>query len=262
MAGPDGCLCHCQSANGKKSDRSRSLQQRWNRSIRSQAGRDSGSRDPIEFVTGESWTVAATRGEKSAVKASLRGRYGEGPWNSVFENAGLPGRVPSGVFEVLPGFQVEKLFTVPKDELGSWVCLARDQKGRLLVSDQGDLGICRVTPASVSATDKSAASMTTVEKLDFSRCQYKPTAAQGMLWAFDSLYLSINGGPGSGLYRARDLDGDDVFDECIKLKDFAGGGEHGPHSLRLSPDGTRIFVICGNHTLPPFQPAMNSPTRR
>lgn len=210
--------------------------------------------EPIELVSGDSWTVAATRGEKSTVKASLRGRYGEGPWNSVFENAGLPGRVPPGVFEVLPGFQVEKLFTVPKDELGSWVCLAVDQKGRLLVSDQGDLGICRVTPASVSASDNSAASMTSVEKLDFSRCQYKPTAAQGMLWAFDSLYLSINGGPGSGLYRARDLDGDDVFDECIKLKDFAGGGEHGPHSLRLSPDGTRIFVICGNHTLPPFQP--------
>ena len=75
-----------------------------------------------------------------------------------------------------------------------------------------------------------------------------------MLWAFDSLYLSVNGGPGSGLYRAKDTDDDDQFDECVKLKEFRGGGEHGPHALRLSPDGKRIFVIAGNHTLPPFNP--------
>ena len=75
-----------------------------------------------------------------------------------------------------------------------------------------------------------------------------------MLWAFDSLYFSVNGGPGSGLYRAKDSDNDDQFDQCVKLKEFRGGGEHGPHALRLSPDGTRIFVIAGNHTLPPFNP--------
>ncbi len=102
--------------------------------------------------------------------------------------------------------------------------------------------------------DEGAVSETKVERLDFSKCEFKPTGAQGMLWAFDSLYFSINGGPGSGLYRAHDKDGDDQFDECVKLKEFRGGGEHGPHALRLSPDGKRIFVICGNHTLPPFNP--------
>ncbi len=48
------------------------------------------------------------------------------------------------------------------------------------------------------------------------------SAAQGMLFAFDSLYLSINGGPGSGLYRLRDTDGDDQFDDVKKLRDFEG----------------------------------------
>ena len=72
-----------------------------------------------------------------------------------------------------------------------------------------------------------------------------------MLFAFESLYFSVNGGPGSGLYRARDTNGDDQFDELVKLKDFRGGGEHGPHALRLSPDGKHIVVICGNHTDPP-----------
>eukprot|EP00913_Durusdinium_trenchii_P023286 g21864.t1 len=74
---------------------------------------------------------------------------------------------------------------------------------------------------------------------------------KGMLYAFDSLYLSVNGGPGSGLYRARDTNGDDQFDEVVKLKAFQGGGEHGPHALRLSPDGKSIYIVCGNHTDPP-----------
>jgi putative heme-binding domain-containing protein len=220
----------------------------------------------IEVVSDESWEVAAKRGEPAIQPtAQLRGTYGDGPWGTVFRNAAVAGRVPAGTFEVLPGFQVEKLFTVPKEELGSWVCIAFDNKGRLLASDQGDKGIYRITlpPLSFSPapgekvadrSDEGAAVETKVERLDFSKCEFQPSGAQGMLWAFDSLYFSCNGGPGSGLYRARDKDGDDVFDECVKLKEFRGGGEHGPHSIRLSPDGKRIFVIAGNHTKPPFNP--------
>ncbi len=199
-------------------------------------------------VSDETWTFADRRGADGGDPVQVRGRYGDGPWNDVFSREAIVSRVPAGVFELLPGFAVEKLFTVPKDELGSWVCIAFDGKGRLLASDQGDKGICRITlPAAGERGGE-----TRVERLDFSKCEVQPTGAQGMLWAFDSLYFSINGGPGSGLYRARDTDGDDQFDQCVKLKDFRGGGEHGPHALRLSPDGQRIFVICGNHTKPPF----------
>jgi putative heme-binding domain-containing protein len=194
-------------------------------------------------VTSGDWTVGDDQ------KVAGRGDYGDGPWGKVFDGASeQAGRVPRGVFEVLPGFQVEKLFTVPKEELGSWVCIAFDNKGRLLASDQGNLGICRITPPAVKSGE------TVVERLDFSKCECQPSGAHGMLWAFDSLYFCCNGGPGSGLYRARDTDGDDQFDECVKLKEFRGGGEHGPHSIRLSPDGKRIFVIAGNHTDPPFNP--------
>ena len=147
----------------------------------------------------------------------------------------------------MPGFQVEKLFTVPKEDLGSWVCIAFDNKGRLLASDQGDKGIYRITLPAISERivasvpsppgkgekvadrpDDGAVAETKLERLDFSKCEFQPTGAQGMLWAFDALYLSINGGPGSGLYRAKDTDNDDQFDECVKLKEFRGGGEHGP----------------------------------
>lgn len=203
--------------------------------------------DTIEVVTSETWTYSTKRDTDSKDTVQLRGQYGDGPWGQVFDNAAIPGRVPAGVFEVLSGFQVDKLFTVPKEELGSWVCIAFDNKGRLLASDQQDKGLFRITLPPVNGEGG-----VTVEPLDFSKCEVQPSGAQGMLWAFDSLYICCNGGPGSGLYRARDKDGDDQFDECIKLKDIRGGGEHGPHALRLSPDGKRIFLIAGNHTKPPF----------
>ncbi len=94
-----------------------------------------------------------------------------------------------------------------------------------------------------------------VERLDV-----KISGAQGLLYAFDSLYLSVNGGPGSGLYRARDTDGDDQYDEVVKLMALHGAGEHGPHALRLSPDGKSILIVCGNHTdLPPHIDASRVP---
>jgi putative heme-binding domain-containing protein len=74
--------------------------------------------------------------------------------------------------------------------------------------------------------------------------------AQGLLCAFDSLYININGkGPtGPGVYRLRDTDNDDQYDKyehIVPLKD--GAGEHGPHALILGPD-KKIYFCCGNQT--------------
>lgn len=84
--------------------------------------------------------------------------------------------------------------------------------------------------------------------------------AHGLLYAFRSLYVMVNarvkpnsGMRGSGLYRLQDLDGDDQFDKITLLKEFKGDGEHGPHSIILSPDKKSIFLISGNHTdVPPM----------
>ena len=146
-------------------------------------------------------------------------------------------------FSVPAGFVVERLFAVPKDELGSWVCLTTDPKGRLIASDQGDKGLVRITPAPLDGSG-----VTKVERIPV-----PVTSAQGLLWAFDALYVVCNGGPGSGLYRVTDSDGDDMPDHLEKLRDFEGGGEHGPHAILLSPDLQRLFVICGNHTKLPFE---------
>lgn len=192
------------------------------------------------LITDKSWDVAATKDAKEWKKAKVLAKMGSAPWGNVFNQSGV-GNVTRGLFQVLPGFQVELLYTVPKGQSGSWVSITFDNKGRLIASDQGGKGLCRITPPPIGS-DKP----TQVEPLNV-----KITSAQGMLYAFDSLYLSVNGGPGSGLYRARDTNGDDQFDKVEKLKSLRGGGEHGPHALRLSPDGKSIYIIAGNSTNPP-----------
>ena len=189
-------------------------------------------------VSNEDWSAAELGSPQTSVAVKTHGQMGVGPWGDVFSKpAGMIAK-DRDVFNVHDGFQVELLYTVPKDKLGSWVSITFDDQGRLIASDQGDKGICRITPPAIGSKEP-----TKVEQLDV-----KITSAHGMLYAFDSLYLSVNGGPGSGLYRARDTNGDDQYDEVVKLKEIRGGGEHGPHALRLSPDGKSIYMIAGNHT--------------
>ncbi len=191
------------------------------------------------IVTGADWKAAKTRDADEWLAVHTLGKLGVSPWGDVFSKPqGLVSSVPRDVFVTLPGYRVERLYTVPKETQGSWVSIAFDDKGRLIASDQGDKGLYRITPPPIGS-DKP----TSVEKLNV-----KMTSSHGMLYAFDSLYVSVNGGPGSGLYRLRDTDGDDQFDEVKQLKALQGGGEHGPHSLRLSPDGKSIYLIAGNHT--------------
>ncbi len=146
-------------------------------------------------------------------------------------------------FHVLPGYQVERLFVVPREELGSWVALTTDPQGRLYASDQQGKGLVRISPAAHDGSTE-----TFVEKVPATL-----SGAQGLLWAFDALYAVCNGGGFHGLFRLTDTDGDGLPDHVEKLRDIAAGGEHGAHNILLSPDGARLFIICGNHTKIPFE---------
>ena len=187
--------------------------------------------EPEKAATKTRWESTL---EKMPVAAAVTAESAAAP--AAAQPAGEPFHVP-------PGFQVERLFVLPKDELGSWVCITTDPKGRLIASDQGDKGLVRITPAPLDGSRP-----TVIEKIPVPL-----TAAQGLLWAFDSLYVVCNGGPGSGLYRVTDSDQDDTLDTVEKLRAFSGGGEHGPHAIMLSPDGTKLVIICGNHTKVPFE---------
>jgi hypothetical protein len=158
----------------------------------------------------------------------------------VLAQDSIAGRAtPVEQLKVAKDFRVELLHTVPKAEQGSWVALCTDPKGRLIVSDQyGKL--YRVTPPALSTSAGTA-----VEPLDLQLGQ-----AQGLLYAFDSLYVMVanEAYQGRGLYRIRDTNGDDRFDEVKLLRKLEGGGEHGPHSILPSPDGKSLTIIVGNQT--------------
>jgi putative heme-binding domain-containing protein len=213
------------------------------------------------IVTDGSWLASAedTSGWQKADfdaskwgKPHSFGKYGRQPWGEVFAGGGSGSSSsatdPSAI-QTLPGFEVELLYSVPKDQQGSWVSMTTDPKGRLIVSDQYG-PMYRVTPGKDAATTK-------VEKLDIPIGE-----AQGLLYAYDGLYIVVNGNAaqGSGLYKATDTNGDDQFDDVKLLKKFHGGGEHGPHAVRLGPDG-KLWVIAGNHTKPPEGLSANSPHR-
>ncbi len=139
------------------------------------------------------------------------------------------------------GFQVDLIYTVPRETQGSWVNLTVDPKGRLIASDQyGKL--YRVTPPPLGSQPDEAP-------------QVEPIAvaigeAQGLLWAFDSLYVVVNSGGkfASGLYRVTDTNGDDALDKVELLRKLEGSSEHGPHAVVLAPDGKSLFVVAGNAT--------------
>jgi putative heme-binding domain-containing protein len=156
-----------------------------------------------------------------------------------------PGPEPTSLAKLkgLKGFKVELVHTVARDGEGSWVSMTIDPKNRLIVSDQyGKL--FRVTPSKVGGSP----SETKVEPINVDIGE-----AQGLLWAFDSLYVVVNRGEKyqSGLYRVRDTDGDDALDKVEMLRKIDGGGEHGPHAVVLSPDGKSLYVVAGNATKVP-----------
>lgn len=149
---------------------------------------------------------------------------------------------PGDKLRMPAGFEAELLYTVPKKQ-GSWVTMTPDPKGRLIVCDQY---------GSLYRVDTSKEFK--VEPLDL-----KIGSAQGLLCAFDSLYVVSsykNNSKPPGLYRLKDTDGDDKYDEVKMLRKLNGGSEHGPHAVILSPDKKSIYVCAGNHTRLP-QPELS-----
>lgn len=220
------------------------------------AGNDGGSQAAllVEIFTGESkggkrlvvsnsgwkWTANATDWKAASANLSqwqpsvVVARYGDQPYGSVFETAPAGSATAADTVTAPPGFKVDLVYTVPKAEQGSWVCLASDDKNRLLAGDQNG-AIYRITLTPDGGEPK-------VEQL-----KVKTSHAQGLLYANHALYVVVNG-PGSGFYRLRDTNGDDQFDEEVKIRDINGNGEHGPHQVILGPDKKSLYITGGNHT--------------
>lgn len=64
---------------------------------------------------------------------------------------------------------------------------------------------------------------------------------QGLIWRGNDLYVANS----PDLSLVRDLDGDDVADEYVKLYTDLGNIEHALHGLNIAPDG-RLYMSKGN----------------
>ena len=150
---------------------------------------------------------------------------------------------PIESISVKDGFEVELLFTVPKERLGSWVNLCLDDQNRIIASDQFG-GLYRFKAPSKNQILKES---------DVEKIPANIRAANGLLWAFDSLYVAVNDYEKkmeSGIYRLTDSNGDDQLDKVEKLRGMQARGDHGVHALLLSPDKKSIYLITGNNTTP------------
>ena len=190
--------------------------------------------------TGADWSAAVT-GSKDSKPASVIAKYGDAPWGEALK-AGARGEISGMV--VAPGFELKKLYSVPKAEQGSWVAITEDDKGRLITSDQYG-GIYRVTLPAAGVDDEPK-----VEPLKLpDGLTGKPLGgAHGLLYAFGSLYLMNNEMTDKGLWRLTDTNRDDQFDKAELIRKCEGGGEHGTHGIVLGPDGKSIYFVNGNHT--------------
>ena len=143
------------------------------------------------------------------------------------------------------GFDAELLYEVPKSQ-GSWVAMAFDPKGRLIVSDQDDKGVFRVTlPSGDTGIKVESLPGFPYEPVDWGA--RKVGGAYGFLYAFDSLYMANM----RGFYRIRDTDGDDQFDEFTLLQKLDMGYEHSAHSIIQTADGKGLYLVSGNFTRVP-----------
>lgn len=146
----------------------------------------------------------------------------------------------SSHIQIADGFEVTQVYSVPRESQGSWVALCLDHKGRLIAGDQ-EGGLYRISLKNGQVESVEALGV----DVGF---------VNGLTYAFDSLYAVVaeDEYQGGGLYRLRDLDGDDDFDEVKYLRDFVAKGEHGPHSVVPGPEGRWLYVISGNKTPIPY----------
>jgi putative heme-binding domain-containing protein len=154
---------------------------------------------------------------------------------------------PAEALTALPGFKVELLHSSDAATEGSWINMAKDGKGRLIISGQNKQPILRVTLKDGK-----------VEKID--KLNLPISEAMGLLYAFDSLYVDGAGPEGYGLYRCKDTKGTDQYDDVRLLKKFTGGGEHGAHAVALGPD-KKLYILLGNFCDVPEGMSPDSPHR-
>lgn len=133
-------------------------------------------------------------------------------------------------FVLRPGYEIELLRSAKADE-GSWIALAFDNAGRLIIGRE-DHGLLRLHFAAKDAG---------IERVETINSDLKEP--RGIL-AVGSMLL-VNANESRGMFRLTDTTGDDQFDAVERVREFPGSAGHGRNNLTLGPDGN-IYSIHGD----------------
>jgi hypothetical protein len=191
----------------------------------------------------EGWQTTEFGGDDWVQPVSF-GKSGVEPWGDPFDptkavdaynswkgSLGATHATSAGSLTLLPGFEARLIRSAQGGE-GSWISIAFDARGRLTVAREKS-GLPRMTLDPAGAVAK-------VETINESLLE-----CRGLLYAFDSLYVNANNS--KALYRLRDTDGDDQFDD-IKLLTGAGSG----FSQQVFSRRQRDFCKCSVPGVPSF----------
>ena len=137
---------------------------------------------------------------------------------------------PAGEIRALPGFKVELVRSALAGE-GSWIAMAFDAKGRVIISRE-DKGLFRLS------LPTKAGDAAPLEPIEDSLLEVR-----GLLCEGDSIFANANNS--RALVRLRDADGDGTYEERTTLMETPGGVGHGRNQIARHPDGA-LWVIGGD----------------
>ena len=148
-------------------------------------------------------------------------------------------------FVTTPGFEIQ-LVRSAKDDEDSWVSLAVDPKGRLVIAKE-KVGILRMQ------LSEDGSQVTSVETID-------RTLKECRGFAFIGETLFANANNSKALYRLKP-DGEDGFGKPEVVYESSGGVGHGRNDITVGPDGMLYSIHGDSVDLPPRVADRTSPFR-
>ena len=137
-------------------------------------------------------------------------------------------------FQIQKGFGVQRVLS--DEQVGSVIAMTFNEFGHIILS-QEDGPLLLVFDKDEDGIPEQVRTY----------CD-KVKSCQGILALNGEVFVTGDGPEGPALYRLTDVDRNGTLEQVKAIVKFKGnGGEHGPHGIRLGPDGM-IYVVLGSHT--------------